>query len=99
MSYDELPEIPIDTIAETENYSIWASDEPDGERSYHLELGPVTAHFFTEEWNEFLELIAEAAEETSDDPEADMEIEMDWGSLLLTRDEWTEFVALLDQAR
>jgi hypothetical protein len=44
-------------IAQTENYLAWSADEPDGETTYHLELGNVTIHFFTEEWREFLELI------------------------------------------
>jgi len=44
-------------IAQTENYLAWKADEPDGETTYHLELGNITIHFFTEEWKEFLELI------------------------------------------
>jgi hypothetical protein len=54
-------EIPTETIAETENYIAWISDEPDGERGYHLELGSVTLHFFREEWEELLALMEEAA--------------------------------------
>ena len=50
-------EIPTETIAETENYSIWVSQEPDGEVTYHVEIGGVTVHFFDEEWHEFLQLI------------------------------------------
>jgi hypothetical protein len=49
--------VPIHTLAETENYIAWTSDEPDGETVYHVELGQVTVHFFREEWNELLELI------------------------------------------
>lgn len=45
------------TLAETENFLIWIADEPDEERTYHLELGNLTIHFFEEEWQEFLELI------------------------------------------
>jgi hypothetical protein len=44
------------TICETENYIAWLSDEPDGERIYHLELNNATIHFFSEEWQEFLVL-------------------------------------------
>jgi len=55
-------DIPTDTLAETENYVAWASNEPDGEKVYHLELGPMTLHFFREEWDELLALIEEAAE-------------------------------------
>lgn len=45
-----------ETIAETENYMAWQAEEPDGETTYHLELNNVTLHFFTEEWEEFLQL-------------------------------------------
>lgn len=50
-------EIPTETLAETENYSIWLSQEPDGEITYHMEIGNVTLHFFDEEWKEFLQLV------------------------------------------
>lgn len=53
-------ELPTETIAETENYIAWVSEEPDGEVVYHLELGPMTIHFFREEWDELLKLIAQA---------------------------------------
>ncbi|HAE59033.1 MAG TPA: hypothetical protein DCG54_05860 [Anaerolineae bacterium] len=45
-----------ETLAETENYLVWKADEPDGETTYHVELGNMTIHFFKEEWEEFLEL-------------------------------------------
>jgi hypothetical protein len=44
------------TIGETDNYLAWRAEEPDGETTYHLELNNVTLHFFTEEWEEFIEL-------------------------------------------
>ncbi len=50
-------EIPTETLAETENYSVWISQEPDGEVTYHVELGQCTLHFFDEDWREFLQLI------------------------------------------
>jgi hypothetical protein len=49
----------INVLAETENFSLWQAEEPDGETTYHLELGAITVHFFREEWIEFLELIKE----------------------------------------
>jgi hypothetical protein len=52
--------VPTHTLAETENYMAWTSDEPDGETVYHVELGQVTVHFFREEWNELLQLIETA---------------------------------------
>ncbi len=51
------PEPATETLAETENYLVWKADEPDGETTYHVELGNLTVHFFREEWDEFLELI------------------------------------------
>lgn len=54
----EINDQDFDTevIAETENYLAWRADEPDGESTFHLELNNLTVHFFTEEWQEFLEL-------------------------------------------
>lgn len=52
----------INTLAETENYVAWMTQEPDGESVFHLELGQVTLHLFQEEWDEFLDLIDDAVE-------------------------------------
>jgi hypothetical protein len=57
MASNEGPDLNTETLAETENYLAWRVEEPDGETSYHLEIHNVTLHFFTEEWEEFLELI------------------------------------------
>ncbi|HLC03750.1 MAG TPA: hypothetical protein VJK02_11985 [Anaerolineales bacterium] len=51
------PEIDTVTIAETANYLVWKSAEPDGEVTYHIELGTTTLHFFADEWEEFIELL------------------------------------------
>ena len=56
-----MEEPTIDVFAESENFSMWRAEEPDGEMTYHLELGTVTVHFFREEWEEFLRLIGEVA--------------------------------------
>jgi hypothetical protein len=50
-------EITTTTLAETANFIAWKAEEPDGETTYHLELGTVTLHFFDEEWKEFIELV------------------------------------------
>ncbi|MGD2143826.1 MAG: hypothetical protein PVF54_05050 [Anaerolineae bacterium] len=55
-----MEEPTVETLAETKNFSVWQADEPDGETTYHLELGVVTVHLFREEWEEFLELISGA---------------------------------------
>ena len=52
----------IASLAETENYEVWQAEEPDGEITFHLELGIATLHLFREEWEEFLELIETARE-------------------------------------
>jgi hypothetical protein len=53
----EPPEIKTTTLAETDSYLAWSAEEPDGETTYHIELGTVTLHFFREEWQEFLRLV------------------------------------------
>jgi hypothetical protein len=50
------PEMNTSTLAETADYIAWKATEPDGEVTYHLELGTVTLHFFLEEWKQFIEL-------------------------------------------
>ncbi|MBN1679379.1 MAG: hypothetical protein JW966_03755 [Anaerolineae bacterium] len=97
---DDMPEIPTDTLAETENYIVWAADEPDEEITYHLELGPVTVHFFQEEWDEFLVKIRAAFNDPdapSDDADGDIEVQFTWGALVLAEDEWKEFEQLIEQ--
>ena len=54
-----MEEPTIEILAETENCSLWRANEPDGETTYHLELGTVTVHFFREEWEEFFKLMGE----------------------------------------
>ncbi len=53
----EKPEPRTEIIAETKNYIAWKAEEPDGETTFHLELGAVTLHFFQEEWQEFKDLV------------------------------------------
>ena len=52
-----MEEPKIKTLSETKNFEIWLAEEPDGELTYHLELGLVTLHLFGEEWEEFVELV------------------------------------------
>lgn len=42
----EETEIKTSTLTETTNFIAWKAEEPDGEVTYHLELGTVTLHFF-----------------------------------------------------
>jgi hypothetical protein len=95
---NDTPDIPTNTIAETDSYTIWTAVEPDDETTYHLELGQVTVHFFQEEWEEFIGLIGEASAAGNDGgAEEDVEVELDWGSLYFTREEWEEFLSLIAQ--
>ena len=57
-------ELDVETIVETENFTIWRADEPDQESTYHLELNNVTIHFFHEEWQEFLKIARALANPT-----------------------------------
>ena len=52
-----MEEPTIEILSESESFSLWRAEEPDGETTYHLELGTVTVHFFREEWQEFLGLV------------------------------------------
>ncbi|MBC7869909.1 MAG: hypothetical protein H7Y09_03655 [Chitinophagaceae bacterium] len=58
-------DIPTITLAETENYVAWLSEEPDDEHVIHLELGAMTLHFFREEWLELVRLVQDAAKNVS----------------------------------
>ncbi len=58
---NEVDETRNRAIAETENYMVWEVSEPDGETTWHVELGAATLHFFREEWDEFLQLLKVAA--------------------------------------
>lgn len=44
-----------ETIAETENFAVWRSEEEDG-FVYHVELGGVTLHVQAEDWEEVVTL-------------------------------------------
>jgi hypothetical protein len=63
-----MSDVDINTLAETENYVAWLSNEPDGEQVIHLELGPMTLHFFNEEWQEVLELVDAARQAAKQNP-------------------------------
>ncbi len=56
-----MEEPTIEILAESENFSLWRAEEPDGETTYHLDLGTVTVHFFREEWEEFLGLVRQVS--------------------------------------
>lgn len=43
-------------LAETDSYIVWQSEEG-GEIVFHLELGGVSLHMSSEEWDELVELM------------------------------------------
>lgn len=45
-----------EVIAESDNFFIWRNQE-EGEYIYHLELGGLTLHLLSEEWEEFVMLV------------------------------------------
>lgn len=51
-----------DTLAETENFVAWKSNDG-GELAYHIELGGISLHLNSEEWNEFVVLIMSSTQE------------------------------------
>lgn len=48
-----------DIIAESENFGVWRTEEDEG-IMYHIELGAITLHLSSEEWEEFLIMMKEA---------------------------------------
>jgi hypothetical protein len=52
----------IDILAETEDFSVWRMQDPDGEMIYHVEFGPLTVHLFPEEWDQFVALVRQLPE-------------------------------------
>ena len=53
---DKKPD--VETLGESENYTIWASHETEtNEMIYHIEFETVTVHLFEDEWEEFVGLI------------------------------------------
>jgi len=51
-----MDELDADLLAETENYMVWTS-EVEGETLFHVELGGVSLHLVSEEWDEFVTLM------------------------------------------
>lgn len=58
MSHNVEPVEP-NVVAETENFVVWYSEE-DEDIVYHIELGGITLHVSSEEWDEFIVLVKSA---------------------------------------
>ena len=59
MDTNNNSDVDMDVISETENFAIWRSQEGDG-FAYHVELGGITLHLESEEWEELLVLVKDA---------------------------------------
>jgi hypothetical protein len=57
-------QVHTEDIAATENYSVWVSQEPDGETVFHVDLGMVSLNLFREEWDELVSLMQQAGKAT-----------------------------------
>lgn len=55
MSTHDQDEFEPEVLAETENFTIWRSEEEEG-FVYHVELGGVTLHVSSEDWEEVITL-------------------------------------------
>jgi len=49
-----------DVLAESDNFAVWRSNEED-DVLYHIEMGGITLHLTSEEWDEFSILIKSVA--------------------------------------
>ncbi|HUN06645.1 MAG TPA: hypothetical protein PLQ56_08590 [Aggregatilineales bacterium] len=57
-------QVHTEDVATTENYSVWVSQEPDGEMVFHVDLGMVSLNLFREEWDELVGLMQQAGKVT-----------------------------------
>lgn len=106
-------EVQTESLSVTENYAAWVSVDPDGEITYHIELGTITVHLFPEEWDEVVKLIRDQKVQsevaavidryavwTSEDADGDLlyNLELGEATLYFPEDEWVEVVELLHAA-
>jgi hypothetical protein len=82
------------TLAETENFSAWKADEPDGETTYYLQLGRATINFFQEEWEEFLSVMGDL-DQVLPDEDGLYSLEFDNVDVWMDDEDWTEFKQLV----
>ncbi len=50
-------EFEPDIVAQTDNFGVWRSEDAEEGLLYHLELGGLTLHLNSEEWDELVLLI------------------------------------------
>jgi hypothetical protein len=59
MKHNPDEEVDMDVLSETENFTVMRTRDSDGV-VYHLELGGVSLHLESEEWEELVVLIRSA---------------------------------------
>ncbi len=60
MTHNNNHDLEPDMLATTENFDIWRSDDDEDGLLYHIELGGITLHFTSEQWDEFVLLVKSA---------------------------------------
>lgn len=53
--------VPLEVLAETENFAVLLGEDAEGEAIYNVNLGSITLHLLQEEWDELVELMNKAA--------------------------------------
>ncbi len=57
-------DLPLDTLAETENFEAYVTEDAEDGEMFHIDLGRLTLHLFREEWDELVELMRAAAKKS-----------------------------------
>ncbi|MEZ4670488.1 MAG: hypothetical protein R3E39_21480 [Anaerolineae bacterium] len=106
-------DVQTESLAVSENYAAWMSLDPDGEVTYHIELGTITVHLFPEEWHEVVSIMRQQQVKTeaepiidgytvwaSEDADGDVMYNLELGdaTLYFEEDEWVEVVELMHTA-
>lgn len=60
MTHNHNHDLEPNILAGTENFDIWRSDDDEDGVLYHVELGGITLHFTSEQWDEFVLLVKDA---------------------------------------
>ncbi|NWF71144.1 MAG: hypothetical protein HXY40_18840 [Chloroflexi bacterium] len=51
----------VETLAESENFSVYVEEDPEDGPIYHLDLARLTLHLLPEEWDELVLLVRVAS--------------------------------------
>ncbi|NCF65035.1 MAG: hypothetical protein GWP61_03620 [Chloroflexi bacterium] len=56
-----MPSFEPEIITQTDNFGVWRSEDEEEGLLFHVELGGITLHLTSEEWDEVVLLIKSAA--------------------------------------